>query len=267
MKQSICSFLKRGKSNTQDLHNFFSKNTTIKILSPFNEDITNNMQQELNLKTICFSLLVFLLAQDAASPPADLPKDGPLEIDRIGNLNVLVFVWNRSKLEQQILSILITIPLVLLWHNALLRGKNQGGNVERLSVSSWNITVIVTTIIGLCGYALRRWSQITLAEFFTYQISTPAHIIISGPYQFLVHPGYSGAFIHMSAFIMLLTTPLNQRGKLTYLKVPITILLIAALSKIFLQRIEDEEILLSEHFGEQWTAHLNDKWRLFPYIY
>ena len=104
-------------------------------------------------------------------------------------------------------------------------------------------------------------------EFFTYQISTPAHIIISGPYQFLVHPGYSGAFIHMSAFIMLLTTPLNQRGKLTYLKVPITILLIAALSKMFLQRIEDEEILLSEHFGEQWTAHLNDKWRLFPYIY
>lgn len=226
--------------------------------------------------TICLSLLIFLFVQDVCSPPAELPQAGPLETDRLGNFSISVFIWNRcSNLEQTLLSILMTIPFVFQWRLALLMGKkkeqeqekNQVGNVQE-SFVSWNTTsTAVATIVGLCGYTLRQWSEKTLAELFTYQISKPTHIVTSGPYRFLVHPGYSGGLIHVMALITLFIAPLGHRGKWTYLKVPIIILSIAFATTLILDRIEVEEIMLSEHFGEQWTTHVNDKWRILPYIY
>ena len=38
----------------------------------------------------------------------------------------------------------------------------------------------------------RMWSKLTLSTHFTYQISTPTSLIVTGPYYYCIHPGYFG---------------------------------------------------------------------------
>jgi protein-S-isoprenylcysteine O-methyltransferase Ste14 len=48
--------------------------------------------------------------------------------------------------------------------------------------------------IYLAGFAMRRWSEMTLGRYFTFTVMTSAEqpVITAGPYRFVRHPGYIG---------------------------------------------------------------------------
>lgn len=51
--------------------------------------------------------------------------------------------------------------------------------------------------IYLAGFAMRRWSEMTLGRYFTFTVMTSADqpVITNGPYRFVRHPGYSGVLL------------------------------------------------------------------------
>ncbi|KAG0016888.1 hypothetical protein BGZ81_011013, partial [Podila clonocystis] len=68
--------------------------------------------------------------------------------------------------------------------------------VQQLAAfKSWNVAA---TVLSLSGFALRKWSFVTLDNFFTYQLTIRAghKLVQSGPYKYLRHPSYTGALMN-----------------------------------------------------------------------
>ncbi|ORZ28032.1 Isoprenylcysteine carboxyl methyltransferase family-domain-containing protein [Lobosporangium transversale] len=161
------------------------------------------------------------------------------------------------------------------------------------TVKPWHI---IATIGAVLGYALRKWSFITLNEFFTFQLTIrPGHKLIThGPYKYLRHPSYTGGIINgicfcllifhkglwsvMFAFILdqiksswLNTTTFGTRilylsssllrGE--WLVTLITIVMVRAI----LERIANEEKMMKNHFGKEWYTYANKRWSLVPFVY
>ena len=78
----------------------------------------------------------------------------------------------------------------------------------------------------LAGFAMRRWSEMTLGRYFTFTVMTSADqpVITSGPYRFVRHPGYAGVllvvlgsglvtgnWIGLAAWTLLVMAPLLYR--------------------------------------------------------
>ncbi|KAG0037524.1 hypothetical protein BGZ82_002389 [Podila clonocystis] len=65
--------------------------------------------------------------------------------------------------------------------------------VQQLTVfENWHV---VAVILGLAGCALRKWSFVTLDQFFTYHLTIRSghKLIQSGPYTYLRHPSYTAS--------------------------------------------------------------------------
>ncbi|KAF8925108.1 hypothetical protein BGZ52_007321 [Haplosporangium bisporale] len=76
--------------------------------------------------------------------------------------------------------------------------------VQQLAVfKSWHIAA---TVLSVAGYALRKWSFVTLDHFFTYQLTIRSghKLVQSGPYKYLRHPSYTGASMNMLGSFVLL---------------------------------------------------------------
>ncbi|KAF9320633.1 hypothetical protein BG003_005382 [Podila horticola] len=76
--------------------------------------------------------------------------------------------------------------------------------VQQLAVfKNWHVAA---TVLSLSGYALRKWSFVTLDRFFTYQLTIRSghKLVQSGPYKYLRHPSYTGAMMTCFGSFMLL---------------------------------------------------------------
>ncbi|KAG0092689.1 hypothetical protein BGZ93_011379 [Podila epicladia] len=76
--------------------------------------------------------------------------------------------------------------------------------VQQLAVfKSWHAAA---TVLSLSGFALRKWSFVTLDRFFTYQLTIRSghKLVQSGPYTYLRHPSYTGALMNGFGSFMLL---------------------------------------------------------------
>ena len=126
--------------------------------------------------------------------------------------------------------------------------------------------------IALLGWGLRRWAKHELAAMFTYQITAPEELLTTGPYCWLVHPGYAGSLLHSAGLVMLATVALDRRttrfGTFFPARLPVSLALCAfAAAKVF-ARIEDEEAMLREQFGgDRWAAHVSARWRILPLVF
>lgn len=221
----------------------------------------------MSLKSISIGILTFLFLLDGFIPPASLPPNGPKDSDRLGKIFFLHWIWHQSTLTQFLLSILGSALLVLIWQILLnrLEKANDVNNDSKLMLSKWDVTGI---IMASLGWSLRQWSKRCLEQYFTYQISKPTTLIDDrGPYIYLVHPGYSGALIHLCGLLCILTsTSCRERGltmnRLAGLGVVLSLIVLG-----ILRRIHDEEELLLETFGDVWVSHASSRWRLFPFLY
>jgi len=108
--------------------------------------------------------------------------------------------------------------------------------------------------IALAGFALLQWAQITLGRSWsdTPRMMKEQALITGGPYQFIRHPIYT-------AFILILgsTFFISANWLIGFTWAGMTILDIAS-------RIDFEESLMVEYFGDQYREYMKKTGRLLP---
>jgi len=116
---------------------------------------------------------------------------------------------------------------------------------------------VIWWLIGLFGWYLRMYSYMSLGNFFTYTLGIRHNhqLITSGPYAYLSHPSYTGLFL------VLLSSLLYYNQYI--IGPPVIVWFIYRL----IGRINDEEKMLTNHFGIEYTTFINSRFKLIPYIY
>ncbi len=111
------------------------------------------------------------------------------------------------------------------------------------------------TMVG--GLALRIWSMQTLGRFYTrtLRVAKQQHIVQSGPYRLIRHPGYLGTNLVWVGFGLALA---NWIG---------TVLISCLMLVVYGYRIHTEETMLEETFGKEYEDYSKRTWRLIPPLY
>lgn len=119
---------------------------------------------------------------------------------------------------------------------------------------SWSTLTTFALILMVSGLAIRTWAVFTLGRYFTWHISTQENqtIIKTGPYAFVRHPGYSGAFLTYASSTLFLKAWFS------------CILSLIILLFAFLRRIHHEEKELKLNLGSQYDSYCNSVKRLIP---
>lgn len=122
---------------------------------------------------------------------------------------------------------------------------------------SWSTFTTFALILMVSGLAIRTWAVFTLGGYFTWHISTQENqtIIKTGPYAFVRHPGYFGAFLTYAS------TALFLKAWFSFI-LSLIILLFA-----FLRRIHHEEKELKFNLGSQYDSYCNKVKRFIPGIW
>lgn len=121
-----------------------------------------------------------------------------------------------------------------------------------------NLFYIITGIVLLIGgTAFRLYAIHTLGKYFTsvVQIKAEHKIITAGPYRFLRHPSYTGAFITMLGCAVFLQS--------------IAGILIFGIAMLYVYnlRIETEEKTLLQNFKEEYAQYSSRTWKMFPLVW
>ncbi|KAF9926183.1 hypothetical protein FBU30_004184 [Linnemannia zychae] len=167
--------------------------------------------------------------------------------------------------------------------------QNQAMFQEMAELKTWQT---VATVLSVLGYALRKWSFVTLDRFFTYQLTirTGHKLVQSGPYTYLRHPSYTGAILNgicfhllvfhqglWDVFAILASHALSTifQGKIA---IPTSFLGIQAEYWMMFtywwivfysvaKRVKTEEKMLKDHFGNEWDVYASKRWRFIPFVY
>jgi protein-S-isoprenylcysteine O-methyltransferase Ste14 len=109
-------------------------------------------------------------------------------------------------------------------------------------------------IIMVAGFLFRDWALWSLGRFFSriIQIESEHQLITNGPYRFLRHPAYTGMLMIFFGFLL---------GIGTWLGSLLGLILIGA---SVLYRINIEEKVLTENFGNEYRAYIKRTWRILP---
>ena len=122
---------------------------------------------------------------------------------------------------------------------------------------SWGTLTTFALVLMVSGLVIRTWAVFTLGRYFTWHISTQENqkIIKTGPYAFVRHPGYFGAFLTYAS------TALFLKAWFSFI-LSLIILLFA-----FLRRIHHEEKELKLNLGSQYDSYCNSVKRFIPGIW
>ena len=122
------------------------------------------------------------------------------------------------------------------------------------------ILKIVGLVVYLAGLGFTLWARGTLGKYWGLSTSTNVklldehQLIQSGPYAFVRHPMYFGAWIFMFGLLLLYPTWV------------ILILLVSMLTS-FSGRARREEAALAERFGNSWVEYKQRTRFIIPLIY
>jgi len=122
------------------------------------------------------------------------------------------------------------------------------------SLSIWVWIGISLAIIGL---TLRIWAIQKLQSAFsaTVQIKSDQQLITSGPYKWLRHPSYTGAWLVMIGVAIVF----NSMGGLLFMGPGMFI--------VYGKRISTEEKTLKGAFGQEYIVYEKRTKKLIPFIY
>lgn len=106
------------------------------------------------------------------------------------------------------------------------------------------------------GFFVMQMAEKHLDKQFSIQVTLQDdhQLIQSGPYGYVRHPRYLGIL----AFFL---------GISVVFRSWLSMLLVVALFIVFLWRIQTEEALMAQEFGEAWQSYRAKSWRLIPFIY
>lgn len=121
----------------------------------------------------------------------------------------------------------------------------------------WDAAAILALVAMILGLSLRTWAVFALGNLFTMHISVQQdHAVIrKGPYQFVRHPSYLGAFILYVSTAGFLHAWFSAAAAAVILPFA------------FLRRIHYEEELLKEELGEAYASYCAEVKRILPGIW
>ena len=157
-------------------------------------------------------------------------------------------LWMQIAL--MVVGLLICIPLFYYGWVPLFK---IAGNTK-------TILKVVGLIIYLAGFGFTLWARRTLGKYWGVSTSLDVklfdehQLIQSGPYAFVRHPMYFGAWTFMFGLLLLYPTW------------TILILLVSMLTA-FSGRARREEVALAERFGDSWVEYKQRTWFIIPLIY
>jgi protein-S-isoprenylcysteine O-methyltransferase Ste14 len=107
------------------------------------------------------------------------------------------------------------------------------------------------------GFGMRRWSEMTLGRYFTFQVMTSAEqpVITSGPYRFVRHPGYTGVLLILLGSGLVTGNWIGLAGWTLLVMVPL------------LYRIHVEEHALLSAVGDRYRTYATGHKRLIPLVW
>jgi len=119
----------------------------------------------------------------------------------------------------------------------------------------WNLWTYLALAGMLGGLAIRTWAVYTLKQYFTWHIRVQSdqRVISTGPYAFVRHPGYVGAFLSYTASAIFLHTWITWG------------ISIAVLGAAFCRRIRHEEDQLINTLGQDYQAYCKTVPCFFPW--
>jgi protein-S-isoprenylcysteine O-methyltransferase len=118
----------------------------------------------------------------------------------------------------------------------------------------WNIITTISLIAILLGLALRSWAVYSLGKFFTMHLSVHngQKVIRSGPYKFIRHPSYTGAFFIYVGIPMFLHSWISLIAAAIILPIA------------WLRRIHYEEKMLAQALGEEYITYCKSVKKVIP---
>jgi protein-S-isoprenylcysteine O-methyltransferase len=109
----------------------------------------------------------------------------------------------------------------------------------------------------LSGIGVCAWANKTLGAFYTrtLRVTEEQHIVETGPYRLVRHPGYTGSML------------LWLGAGLATMNWLITTIIAIVTASAYIYRIQSEEIMLEQSFGDDYHTYQRRTWKLFPPIY
>lgn len=110
--------------------------------------------------------------------------------------------------------------------------------------------------IILMGFLIRLLALFILGRFYTRTIRiTHSHrLVMTGPYKYIRHPGYLGVLLIFIGAGLAISNWIS----LVY------VCLVMPLSLLY--RIQTEEMMMMDHFGEDYRIYMRKTWPLIPYL-
>ena len=111
--------------------------------------------------------------------------------------------------------------------------------------------------LSVFGLIFRTWAVLALGRYFSMYIEFQKdhQLITKGPYRFLRHPSYTGAFLTYFVNILFLESWFSAIISLPFL------------FWAFHRRIQFEELSLHKQFGEEYDNFCKKRWKLIPGLY
>lgn len=121
---------------------------------------------------------------------------------------------------------------------------------------SFSVTVLGALLL-IGGISIRVWAIQTLGKHFTATVTlTDGHrLVTSGPYRWVRHPSYLGAFMAIIGCAVFLNAPWA------------TVIAALSMTIAYYLRIGVEEKMLIEYFGPQYQEYIKRSKRIIPFIW
>jgi protein-S-isoprenylcysteine O-methyltransferase len=121
----------------------------------------------------------------------------------------------------------------------------------------WDRQAIIMLLISLAGLLFRAWAVMELGAYFTWhvKIQDGQSVITTGPYHWVRHPSYTGAWILYVFLLLFIHAWLSA------------ILMGILLFLAFKRRIKHEENVLVNQLGNEYVEYAKKVKKLIPYLY
>lgn len=199
-----------------------------------------------------------------------------------GLSDVRGFLGNPARLAYVILTFLLQIQ-VLIFDPGAGRDSGAGKQIvgrQRIAVVLLQVLSLATLLVapycdrrGLVtigesdvirylgivlfagGFVLVSWAEASLGRQFSTQVTIQEEhrLVTEGLYRYLRHPRYLGII-------------LTNLGIALVFRSGLALIFVAVLVALLLWRINDEENLMRQTFGEEWEAYARRSWRLIPFV-
>lgn len=145
------------------------------------------------------------------------------------------------------------IPGLILWIAILVASTRD--YMGSLYVVRSPINLVAVVLFGVL-LVFRIWSHVVLDRSYSpvLEIKDDHRLVKTGPYKYIRHPIYTGTILSIMC-IPMFTSSLSG-FLLSLLGIPLII-----------YRINNEEKMLVEEYGDEYREYQKETWRLFPYIY